>query len=112
MKSFNVLLFEFQKEVPTTYDIMPYLISAYNETSKLERPKVSSFQDCKSFILRRLQYRFWSRCEYEFVMIHWPYKENNPLEKAYKIDVFEQCKINIDVITLIFISNLKDKYSK
>lgn len=106
MKSFNVLLFDFNKDTPAIYDIMPYLCTCYKNLSKSKRLKLSTFDDYKKFIIQELKYQYWGRCEYEFLMVHWPYKNGNPLEKSYKIDIYEQCKMNIDIITQIFIDNI------
>lgn len=107
MIPYNVLLFEFNKNSPIVYNIMPYLISVYKKQYKKEKLRISNFKSIKEFLLKELQYQYWGRCEYEFIMVHWPYREINPLENSYKIDVYEQCKINIDVITKIFIENIK-----
>lgn len=104
MIPYNVLLLEFNNKEPTYYDIMPYLISEYLDLPKSKRP--NNTEQYTEFILSKLKHQYWARCQYEFIMVHWPYKENNPLEKSYKIDVFEQCKMNISVITQIFIKNI------
>lgn len=109
MKSFNVLLFDFNENIPTFYNIMPYLVSCYKNLSKQEKLKLSNYQSYKEFILHELKYQYWGRCEYEFLMVHWPYKKDDPLNKSYKIDIYEQCKMNIDVITKIFIDNISVK---
>lgn len=104
MRPFNVLLFEFNKNKPTYYDIMPYLISQYEKLSKRKKSNFHTFEDYKKFIQTELQYQYWSRCEYEFLISHWPQRD---LKDVYKIDVYEQCMMNIDTITEVFISNIK-----
>lgn len=34
-------------------------------------------------------------------------QEDNPLKDSYKIDIFEQCKMNIDIITRVFMKNIQ-----
>lgn len=42
--------------------------------------------------------RYWSRCEYEFVIVDWPYKEKVEDSFPVKIDAYEQIELNFDVI--------------
>lgn len=106
MIPFNVIFFEFNKQTPTVHNIMPYLINWYKSVSVSLRPNLKDFKSCKDWVDARLRNQYWSRCEYEFIMVHWPYKENNILDKAHKIDIYEQCKMNLDIITQIFIQNV------
>lgn len=90
MKSFNVIVEDNGKFIP--YDIMPYLVRAYNEEDK----KPNSFDEYKEFIERKARYMYWSRCEYEIILVNWPGKT-----KSKKIDVFDQIMMNIDIVTEI-----------
>lgn len=40
-------------------------------------------------------------------MCKWPYDENNPLKDSHKIDAYEQIVANSEIITNIFIQNIK-----
>lgn len=62
MIPFKVLWLEYNKNKPTYYDIMPYLVRKYNDAYKADKPS----------------------------------KEN-----------FEQCKMNIDIITRVFMKNIQ-----
>jgi hypothetical protein len=45
---------------------------------------------------------YWSRCEWEIIISDWP---NQQVQK--KVDVHQQIMMNIEVITDLFIENIK-----
>lgn len=112
IKPYYVLNWDINRHKPEYYNIMPYLINEFNEEKKkhyrifcdYKEPK--TFEDYKGFILRTSKYQFWSRCEYEIIVSQWPYNEDDPMQYARKIDVYDQIEHNIDVITNHFISQL------
>ena len=81
------------------YDIMPYLLNQYQELKKKDRP--ITVEDCKQFIIRKSQYMWWGRCEYEIILMDWPCQS-----KAEKWDIHTQVMMNIDVITQVFQANI------
>lgn len=87
------------------YNVMDYLIDEYDNKykgkSKNKRP--STFKEMVEFVNDVSMYQFWSRCEYEIMLGHWPPRENDKLEK---IDIYWQIKMNIETITRILIENL------
>ena len=103
MKPFYVLFWDFNKIQPEAYDIMPYLVSEYRNMrpSNEYYPNLNDYESCKKFVDSRLKYRYWARCEYEFVMTQWPSGKY-----PYKIDIYDQCKMNLDLITELFIHNI------
>lgn len=44
-----------------------------------------------SEIRRLAMWQFWSRCQYEFILLSWPPRDG---EQGYKMDVFEQLEMN------------------
>lgn len=112
MSPYYVLLWDFNKKQPEYYDIMPYLINTFNEEKKCKFKvfckdgEPETFEQFKEFILNACRYQFWSRCEYEFIMVQWPYNEKNPLKDSKKIDAYEQIKMNINIITQHFINEI------
>ena len=42
---------------------------------------------------RDLQYYYWSKCEWEVVIDHWPPRDR---AKAIKVDVYDQIRLNWD----------------
>ena len=118
MKAFNVINFDFNNKTFESYNIIPYLLSCYNE----EKNKPKTFDEFKNFIKNKSMYRWWSRCEYEIILSPWPYvsspserydkkgeddieawKEHwkKHLQECKKIDVHYQVMMNIDVITTL-----------
>ena len=68
-------------------------------TPNLSRAEISDM------IMRKAQWQFWGRCEYEHIISNWPpYNE----DKGYKIDVFEQLTVNWDR----FIDYIMHSYGK
>jgi hypothetical protein len=133
MKSFNVL--EFSNGTKSTYDILPYFRRVWKSKS-FDKDKVKTKSDLQDWIIKAAQYQFWARCEYEFLMASWPFgcklttdklqvciNENLDLNnisnnikiyniimsEMYKIDVFEQIQMNIDIITDILSEEFKIK---
>ena len=55
--------------------------------------KDMSRDELSEIIKRKAQWQFWSRCEYEVLILSWPpYKD----EEGYKMDVYEQLRYNWD----------------
>ena len=89
MKSFNVIINDFNGGTFGPYDVMPYLIHEYNEA----KVKPSSFQELKEFVEQRARYQWWARCEYEIIISDWP-----PSGYEEKWDVYDQVIMNINII--------------
>lgn len=119
MKSFNVIIYDFNSKKFESYDIMPYLLERWEEFLKKaqfvdEDPEgywkiPTTFEEYKNWIDRELKYQYWGRCQYELVLSPWPPKENEEGEMileentAEKWDIYQQCMMNIDIISQIFI---------
>lgn len=98
MKSFNVIIWDFNSNEFEYYDIIPYLMEEYRQSSN----KYTQFNEFKKFILDKALYQWWSRCEYEIILSDWPCQQ-----KSEKWDVYDQIVMNIDVITELFMSLVK-----
>lgn len=121
MKQFNVINFDFNAKKFKAYDVIPYLVRKYNErvttceeleaelknaTSETEINlyidslkywKVPvTFDEFKEFIKSESQYQFWSRCEYEIILVDWPCQKTEE-----KWDVYDQIMMNLDIVTQI-----------
>ena len=104
MKSFNVINFNFNAQKFEPYNVIPYLVHAYNE--RVEKHKEfpndkywkipKTFDEFKDFVKKESQYQFWSRCEYEIILVDWPCQKIED-----KWDVYDQIMMNIDIITKI-----------
>lgn len=91
MNEFNVMIFDFTTKEVKPYDIIPYLAKCYQD--EIDKPK--TFDDFKQFVLNKGRYQWWARCEYEMVVTSFPET------KYLKIDVFDQIKMNLRLITNI-----------
>lgn len=120
MISFFVLLHDFNTNRPEKYDIMPYLMQTYKECKEkdhwwpMDSMKVpETLADFRMFVHHACRNRFWARCEYEWLMIGWPYGKTDTKEdclkiihSSHKIDAFDQIEMNLVVITQVFMANL------
>lgn len=97
MKSFNVIIYNFNSKKFQPYDVMPYFINEYYETEN----KPISFSEFRKFIEDKSHYRYWSRCEYEIVLQSWP---KGDIEQKW--DIHKQIMMNINIITKILIENV------
>ena len=68
---------------------------------------IDSKETLKEWIEQESRYQFWARCEYEFLVLPWPYNEER--DKPYKLDIFEQIMFNIDIITDILFDEFLNK---
>lgn len=131
---FNVLHLNYNKNEVEPYDILPYFRDCWKakyykeEVTKIKEAKTQNKRKklLKDFIESRSLYMFWARCEWEFLVAHWPfgskqmyedlkkfwkdypdideYTNRNMLDNIIiqdmdKIDVHKQIKMNINVIT-------------
>ena len=67
-------------------------IKALAEYEKMTDEVVATEETLKEWIEKESRYQFWARCEYEFLVLPWPY--NKERDKSYKLDVFEQIMFN------------------
>ena len=121
MKQFNVINFNFNAKKFEAYDVIPYFVRAYNEqvegcnTARLELEAAKTeeeieiakssldywkipvtFDEFKDFVKKESQYQFWSRCEYEIILVDWPCQKTEE-----KWDVYDQIMMNLDTVTKI-----------
>ena len=103
MKSFNVIIYDPNLREFVKYDIMPYLIRTYNEKKEKKETLPETFDEFKNFVKNESQYKFWARCEYEILLIDWTCKKNHE-----KWDVYKQIMMNLDIVTKVFMENIKE----
>lgn len=97
-KQFFVLEYDFNKRDIDKYDVMPYFRAEW-KAHQFDQKEVKTREDLKVWIKRASSYQFWSRCEYEFLMLPWPVNEEKWSNEAKKIDVHQQLMYNIEVLT-------------
>ena len=103
MKSFNVIIYDPNLRKFVEYDIMPYLIRTYNEKKERKETLPKTFDEFKNFVKSESQYQFWARCEYEIILIDWPFQK-----KHEKWDVYKQIMMNLDIVTKVFMENINE----
>ena len=113
---FNVLRWGSYQDTIEHYDVLPSFRNALEARKKewKKNQKSKRFQkyledglidlkyykypetkeELKEFILDTSLYLYWAKCEHEIIIHAWPVRKND-----YKMDVHEQVKMNIDVIT-------------
>ena len=121
MKQFNVINFDFNAKKFEAYDVIPYLVRKYKERvdtcNELEQDLQNAtsehectlyrdslkywkvpvtFDEFREFVKSEGQYQFWSRCEYEIILVDWPCQKTEE-----KWDVYDQIMMNIDIVTQI-----------
>lgn len=123
MKEFNVINYDINRKEFISYNIIPYLVSCYDDT----KDKPITFDDFKEFVKKESMYQWWSRCEYEIVLSPWPYISspserydkkgendveawkkhwNEHLKECQKIDIHYQVMMNLDIITSLVIDSV------
>lgn len=126
MKQFNVIYFNFNAKKFEPYDVIPYLVRKYRErvstrdelkqelknaTSEtemnlyidsLEYWRVpQTYDEFKKFVQDESQHQFWSRCEYEIILVDWPCQKTEE-----KWDVYDQIMMNLDIITQLVMDSI------
>lgn len=126
MKQFNVINFDFNAQKFVAYDVIPYFVREYYEhveqydASKLELEAAKTeeeieiaksnldywkvpviFDEFKKFVKDKAQYQFWSRCEYEIILVDWPCQKTEE-----KWDVYDQIMMNLDIVTQLVIDSI------
>ena len=106
---YNCLWQDFNRRQFEGYDVMPYFIREWKDIKKNAKPysedeyrgRPQTKEELKQWFLRKSQYMFWSRCEYEIIVSGWPNTDTKS-----NIDIHDQIKMNIDVILEVFIKNI------
>lgn len=98
MNTYNVINYNCNSNKFETYDVLPYLRNCYNTTKK-EKPK--TFDEFKQFVKDESLYQFWSRCEYEIILVDWPCKKHSE-----KWDVYDQIIMNLDIVTRLLMEDV------
>lgn len=99
---FYVWVIDFNTGEPSKYDILPYLSDSWGDLKPASKQK--ALGDLQEWVKSQLMYQFWSRCEYEMLILPWPNKDS---DKPRKVDVYQQALPNLPLITKLFAENEK-----
>lgn len=109
MEKFNVINFNFNSKRFEQYDVIPHFVRVYNERRENHKKHPNdeyfkvpeTFEDFKKFVKEEAQYHFWSRCEYEIILVDWPTQD---IEEKW--DVYDQIMMNLDIITELVMKSI------
>lgn len=99
----NVLLFDFNKQKIVPYNIFSTFTSQ-DIADRIKRDNITDYNSLKESIEIMFRAVFWSRVEYE-VLVNGIHSKVEP----FKIDVWEQIKINLDRILEYIINEMDIK---
>lgn len=94
--TFNIWYKEFTGKL-IAKNIIPELVKEVQ--NKQKKTAIKDKEKLRKVIESYCIYHYWGKCEWEFVIIDWPNKgdsiaDSNPI----KVDVWEQIKVNLDVV--------------
>lgn len=84
----------------------------YIWNKKWEKVPVRTKNQLQEFIDNKFRYYFWAKCEWEYIALDWPYRDTIDDSRPVKIDVYDQLKPNLPVITDIVWNYLEPKITK
>lgn len=84
----------------------------YIWNKKWEKVPVRTKNQLQEFIDNKFRYYFWAKCEWEYIAIDWPYRDTIDDSRPVKIDVYDQLKPNLPVITDIVWNYIEPKITK
>lgn len=99
MKSFYVIVYDFNHRTFVQYDVIPYLKKCYYEV----KDKPETLKEFKNFVESQSRYQWWSRCEYEIMLSDLPSQRQQK-----KIDVHYQVMTNLDIVTKVLMESIND----
>jgi hypothetical protein len=79
---------------------------------KWDMVPVRTKEQLQKFIENTFRYYFWAKCECEFIVIDWPYRDTIDESRPVKIDIFQQLEPNIPVITDLVWNYIEPKITK
>ena len=97
VKPVNVLEYVFDEILTERGAICKKHFCIYDDKTYKRIPITTKEQLAKR-INSILMYYFWSKCEWEMIIIDWPYNDTIQKSRPHKVDVYDQIKPNIDII--------------
>lgn len=112
MKTFNVIIYNFNARKFEPYDVIPYLKHMYIQAVEWNKdnPEISvpkTFEEFKDFVKKESQYQWWSRCEYELILADWPCSNYSE-----KWDIHAQVMMNLDIIARTLMESVAELLEK
>lgn len=96
----NVLIGDFNSGEIESYNVFRHSGFVRDVAQTLRKFSASTPWDAEGLeneLNRILRYYFWSKCEWEIVVSHWPPCPKNKKLRSEKVDVYSQVMLNWDV---------------
>lgn len=104
MLTWNVYISEFNDNRIETYNVFDHY--SFMEDCRKNAKKCADNKEAFAEKVRRdLMYYFWSKCEWEIILSHWPPRED---AREEKIDVYDQVMLNWNVFIDYLWENRKE----
>ena len=84
--------------------VTPYNVISDELIERVRKNKRKSYEEIREEVKGYLMARYWSRCEYEFVVSQWTGKDFEQ-----KIDIWYQLEPNLDLITKMLIKHVSPR---
>ena len=104
MLTWNVYVSEFNDRRMKVFNIFNHY-SFYEDCLKNKKKNGKDREKFCEELRRDLMYYYWSKCEWEIILQHWPPRDDFHNEK---IDVYDQVMLNWDIFTDYVWNNLKE----
>ena len=104
MLEYNVYVENFNSRKIEVYNIFKYnnLENIFKEIKKETNSKEEFLEKVK----RELQYRYWSKCEWEIILSEWPPVKDDSFKRE-KIDVYDQIMLNWNIFSEYVWNNIE-----
>ena len=73
---------------------------------------ITTKEHLKEFVVRNLMYRFWSKCEWEMVVVDCPNRDAVEDSRPHKVDVYSQLEPNMNLIVDLVWNYVEPKIKK
>ena len=91
MLEWKVYVSEFNGKMINTYNVFDHM-RFMEDCRKNARKNIHDYDKFREQLRKDMMYYFWSKCEWEIILTHWPRGE-----KSIKTDVYEQVMLNWDI---------------
>ena len=103
--TWNVYVSDFNRKIITSHNIFNHggFVEDCQKAYKKHKDDRDAFLE---EVRRSLMYWYWSKCEWEIIIDHWPHRDN---AREEKIDVYDQVMLNWPVFSE-YVWNNRDEF--
>lgn len=73
---------------------------------------VTNKEQLSELLTSYFRYHYWAKCEYEFLICDWPNRKKVDASRPIKIDVYNQIKINYQLVLDLVWNYIEPKINK